>query len=486
MMRAMSRRAPGLLAMLWLATGCAHHGPAPEPPPAADRPWTPSAAVAGPPSPVPTPEPLVQAAHIYTLPELIDIAMRTNPDTRLSWERARAAAARLERAESDYLPILALNAQAGYSRVESRTTEGGVFTTGPSVTPRVLLAWRLLDGGRRDADWDARAQELLAADFEFNRRHQAIAYSVERAYFRFDAARAEIVAMQMTLDAARQAREASDALARQGLATRTDAAVARQQEAQARYELEVARKLQADARADLARALGLSPATPLDLAEMPESPNLPAELDASVDDLITAALQGRPDLSSLASIVRGRAADVRRAEADYQPTLSADGAVGGTIGEFQAEAGIHHFDYAEPIWGAFFVFNWDMFDGGRRQAAMREAQARLDESEADLAILRLEAEGDVWRSWADYQAARTQVEFAGVLLDASQEAYDAVLAGYRAGLSSVTELVQVERDLALARSTRIDSRARMLDAAASLTFAVGAPTPAASTTPPPR
>ena len=59
----------------------------------------------------------MQAAHIYTLPELIDIAMRTNPDTRLSWERARAAAARLERAESDYLPILALNAQAGYSRV---------------------------------------------------------------------------------------------------------------------------------------------------------------------------------------------------------------------------------------------------------------------------------------------------------------------------------------------------------------------------------
>jgi outer membrane protein len=486
MMHAMRQRAAGLAAFVALATACAHHEPAPEPPPAADRRWMPSAAVVAAPAPAPAPPPALQAGRAYRLPELIDVAMRTNPDTRLSWERARAAAARLDRAESEYLPILALNAQAGYSRVEDRTTEGGVFTAGPSFTPRAVLAWRLLDWGRRDAEWDARAQELLAADFEFNRRHQEIAYSVERAFFRFDATRAEIVAMEATLDAARQAREASDALARQGLATRTDAAVARQQEAQARYELEVARKLQADARADLARALGISPATPLELAEVPDGPELPSELDASVDDLIAAALQGRPDLASLASVVRGRAEEVRRAEADFRPTLSADGAVGGAIGTFRAEGRTNHFDYSEPIWGAFFVFNWEVFDGGRRQAAVREAQAKFEESEADLAILRLQAEGDVWRSWADYQAARTQVESARVLLDASQEAYDAVLAGYRAGLSSVTELVQVERDLARARSTRIDSRARMLDSAASLMFAVGAPVPAAAPTPPPR
>ena len=108
---------------------------------------------------------------------------------------------------------------------------------------------------------------------------------------------------------------------------------------------------------------------------------------------------------------------------------------------------------------------------------MAEARARAAESEAELALARLEAEGDVWRSWADYQASRTQVEFARVLLEASQEAYDAVRAGYRSGLNSATDLVQVERDLARARSTRIESRARMLTSAASLVFAVGATVP---------
>ena len=476
------RRAVLLVAVgsaVW-AAGCAHHGTAPEPPAAPETAWSPSVTPAPPPEPT---APAVETGREYGLPELIDVAMRTNPDTRIAWERARAAAARLDRAESDYLPILALNVQAGHSRIESRTAVGGVFTSGPSVTPQVLLAWRLLDFGRRDADWDARAQELIASDFEFNRRHQDLAFAVERAYFRFDAARAEIVAMEATLDAARQVREAADALERQGLATRTDVAVARQQEAQARYELEVARKLQADARAELARAVGISPASPLGVAPMPESAALPAALDASVDTLIAAALTDRPDLAALAASVSAREAETRRAEADFRPTLDAAGSVGGTAGTFRAEGGTRSFDYAEPIWGAFLRLNWDFYDGGRRRSLVLESEANRREAEAELAALRLQAEGDVWRSWADYQAARTQVEFAKVLLEASQEAYDSVLAGYRAGLNSVTDLVQVERDLARARSTRIDSRARMLEAAASLTHAVGAPAPAP--TPPP-
>ena len=481
MMPSMKRAWLGLAA-LWAAAGCAHHGAAPGAPAEPSRSWTPPAAFAE--APPPPAAPAVEPGREYALPELIDVAMRTNPDTRIAWEGARAAAARLDRAESDYLPILALNVQAGHSRIESRTKDGGVFTSGPSITPQVLLAWRLLDFGRRDADWDARAQELLAADFRFNRRHQDVAFSVERAYFRYDAARAEIVATEATLAAAKQVREAADALSRQGLATRTDVAVSRQQEAQARYEVEVARKLQADARAELARAVGVSPAAPLDVTPMPESAALPAALDASVDTLIAAALRDRPDLSELAATVSAREAETRRAEADFKPTVDAAGGVGGTAGTFRAENGTNGFDYAEPIWGAFVTFNWSFYDAGRRRARVLEAEALRRESEAELAALRLQAEGDVWRSWADYQAARTQVEFAKVLLEASQEAYDAVFAGYRAGLNSVTDLVQVERDLARARSTRIDSQARMLEAAASLTHAVGAPAPARPVPPP--
>ena len=41
----------------------------------------------------------------YTLAELIDLAQRTNPETRVAWERARQAAADVGLVESEYYPL---------------------------------------------------------------------------------------------------------------------------------------------------------------------------------------------------------------------------------------------------------------------------------------------------------------------------------------------------------------------------------------------
>src|SRR5215813_305299 len=52
----------------------------------------------------------------YCLAELIDIAERNNPETRVAWERARQAAAAVGLSESFYFPYLAASAGAGYER----------------------------------------------------------------------------------------------------------------------------------------------------------------------------------------------------------------------------------------------------------------------------------------------------------------------------------------------------------------------------------
>ena len=50
---------------------------------------------------------------VYGLAELIDIAERNNPETRVAWERARQAAAAVGLSESAYYPFLAASAAAG-------------------------------------------------------------------------------------------------------------------------------------------------------------------------------------------------------------------------------------------------------------------------------------------------------------------------------------------------------------------------------------
>lgn len=111
-----------------LGAGCAAHSDsiiAPEP----DRSWpVPQtaryAAVAGGRSePAPAAgnpahaAPAVEPEKIYELAELIDIAQRTNPETRIAWERAREAALAIGVAEAVHAPILSAKASAAYQRV---------------------------------------------------------------------------------------------------------------------------------------------------------------------------------------------------------------------------------------------------------------------------------------------------------------------------------------------------------------------------------
>src|SRR4029453_7707753 len=96
-------------------------------PPAPERPWTPPAAIAAPAS-VPALRIAPESDRVYDLPALIDLAQRANPETRRSWEQARASAARLGLAESAWLPVLTVRAAGGTARIEDRTATGPVYT----------------------------------------------------------------------------------------------------------------------------------------------------------------------------------------------------------------------------------------------------------------------------------------------------------------------------------------------------------------------
>ena len=169
-------------------------------PPAPERPWTPPADGRRRPAPVPALRVAPEPDRVYDLPALIDLAQRANPQTRRSWEQARASAARLGIAESAWLPVLAVRAAGGTARIEDRTTAGPVYTAGPSATSLFTLQWTLLDFGRRSADTDRAAEELLASNLQFNRTHQDVTFAVQRTFYAYDASRARVDAEEATLE----------------------------------------------------------------------------------------------------------------------------------------------------------------------------------------------------------------------------------------------------------------------------------------------
>src|ERR1041385_8534028 len=60
--------------------------------------------------------PAIDPRKTYNLAELIDIAERSNPETRVAWERARHAAAAVGLTASAYYPYVVAAAAGGYDR----------------------------------------------------------------------------------------------------------------------------------------------------------------------------------------------------------------------------------------------------------------------------------------------------------------------------------------------------------------------------------
>jgi outer membrane protein len=411
----------------------------------------------------------------YDLIALIDLAQKVNPQTRIAWEKARAQAAQLGIADSDWYPTLVFMASGGYSREEYPTPSGGLATYGPGVTPELDLQWTLLDFGRRKAKIDSAVQTLLQSNFQFNRTHQQVSYTVQQSYYAYDASLATVEAMLAALKSAQGVEEAAQARLDGGLATQPDLLLARQDRVRAEYDLRSAQRNVTDTQSALAEAIGIAPTTPLKIAPMSALP-LPAEMTNSVERTMDQALANRPDLAAQLAMLRAREADVSRAKAEDLPQIGLNGSVGQAYSRFDAYTGgktTGPFDYDDTIYGINLTLSWNIFDGFLRRNKLQQAEAQRSQAAAELSALQLKAMREVWKSYVDVKTALVQSEAAQALLTASQDAYDANTTKYQNGLGTLIDLLAAERELARARTTIVESRAELLESAAALAFAIG-------------
>ena len=419
-------------------------------------------------------ESLINTKLTYDLPALVDLALHTNPETRVSWEEAKAAAARLERNRSAWYPTLTAMAFGQYFKTSFPIPGGALVNNGYAYFGSLDLAWTLFDFGRREALVDAGAQRLSAANFAFNRKHQEIAYRVATRFFDYQAALAKVTAAQQTFEAARAGSASVQAKLGKGLATRPDLLLAIQEQAKASYDLQDAHSLEIQAHADLTANLGISPSYSLQLINLSKLP-LPAELVQSVEKIVDQALEQRPDLMARLAELRAREAEVKKARAEFLPKFSLGGKVGNQYwGNVHTNPpGNETYSASNMVGTAMLTMEWTLFDGFERSNAVHEAEARKEASKAQLDVLRLEITRDIWKAYADTKTTLEKREYALALLKAAEESYAATQESYTQGFSTVIELLSAQKDLARARYTEIDSRATLLQSAAALVYAAG-------------
>jgi outer membrane protein TolC len=160
-----------------------------------------------------------------TLTDVVDLGLRNNPATRISWANARAAAAAYGSQRGSYLPTI--DGEVTGTRLKTVASQGRSAVTQSVLSPSLNISYLLLDFGGRSGNVGTARNELIAANFTHNATLQGVVLQIQRAYFEYVANRALLEAQRTTEREAKTNLAAAEERNRVGVATIADVLQAR-------------------------------------------------------------------------------------------------------------------------------------------------------------------------------------------------------------------------------------------------------------------
>jgi outer membrane protein TolC len=418
----------------------------------------------------------LEPGHAYSLVELIDVAQRRNPTTRIAWEQARQAAIGVGMARAAYLPVIAASALVGDEYLQfpfpsNLVPKGFIDANIQEAVPQLSISYLLFDFGGRKATLEEAHQGSIAANASFTAAHQQLMFNVARAYFTLDAAGAGVDAAQQALADAQVLQQAAEAQFGRGLATSVSVQIARRGTAQARFDLSQANSARQSALYSLLEAIDLPPTTKLHVVSAAERP-LPPSTGRSVEEALNEALLRRPDLAAAVAKLRAADAKVAAVRSESAPKIGLKMAVLGNIARMNTDGG-PYFGVARPGGYGLLTLTWTLYDGGLLQDKKRQAQSQRDQAADQLKAQTDQALREVALAYDQVETGLQQYNAAVALQKASEEAFHSATESFGLGVGSLNDAVTAQTSLAQARTSVAQAHAQSLVNAAELAFATG-------------
>lgn len=209
------------------------------------------------------------------------------------------------------------------------------------------------------------------------------------------------------------------------------------------FNLTVARNNMAIASLTLARAIGLPLGQAFDLAD-----RLPyADLETqNVDDALRKAFEARADFRAAQQAVESAQHVVSAVRAQHYPVLAVNGDYGGQ--------GIN-FGNLRQIFGVQASISVPVYAGGRIHSEQTQAEAALQQRQAERENLRGQIDYDVRTALLNLQAAKEQVLVAREAVDLANENLARSKERFAAGVTDSVEVVQAQQSLSNANDQYI-------------------------------
>jgi adhesin transport system outer membrane protein len=350
------------------------------------------------------------------LRDAVQSALTTNPEIRQAVSNRAATEEERVQGQGLYYPRISVEGSAGVRslRNPTRRSIGIADQTLWPVEGDLIVDQLVYDSGGREAEIRRQAARTDAAASRVEERSEFVALNVSRTYIDY--------LLQQRLVAIAQdnvtfhERLVGDL--REGVA-KGSISIADQQQAEER--LQAARTRVTQAREDLDTA-GITFRTlsgiPVDSVSMP--PDLAQCMPASLEEAEANARQANPRVREAMADLATAREEIRAAKADLGPKFNIEG---------RARAGhdIDGFAGRTTDLQALGVLRWTLYNGGTKEANVREQQRRADEVHGRLFERTRSAEEDVRTAWSRLQ---NQTALAGEL-EAQSRITDDVLLSYR-------------------------------------------------------
>jgi outer membrane protein TolC len=394
---------------------------------------------------------VTQEVRHLTLRDAIDMALRHNLGAVESEENTRLTRGQRLQALSALLPQLSLG--ASYNKTQVTAASLGFSSTPILPIPSVIGPFhystvaasvsQIIFNVESIRRFQAAQTAEQAAQLSYDDILDVVTLAVGNAYLliidaasRIDATDAEVRNAQALYDQAVEAFQA-------GTSSKIDVTRTSVQLHTEQFNLTVARNSLAIAKLNLARAIGLPLGQAYDLVD-----RLPyADLDPQgVDDALRTAITSRSDFRSAQRAVETAQHQLGAVRAQRYPAFAVNGDTGWQGVTLSTSRNIFSVQAAVTV---------PLFTSGRIDSEVTQAEAALQQRQAERENLRGQIEYDVRTALLNLQAAKEQVAVARENIALANENLSRSQERFAAGVTDSVEVVQAQQSLSSANDQYI-------------------------------
>ena len=415
-----------------------------------------------------------------TLDQAIDLALKQNHSVRLRSLSVEQMQSKKDEALSNYFPQIKTSGSVLHlTELQGVEIPAGAFGSHPSTGPIPSNSLTIDQGS---ATWYvggvgleqpltqlfrihqanvAAKQDVLIAKTQFDQTEDAIALEVRQLYYNILINEQKLKASQDQLAAAQVKDEESRSDVARGSALEVSALQSKARILKVQQESLTLRLQGNDFRRQLADTLGLPLNTPIDL----DSGAVAAALDIpSRDSAVRIALDQNQDLKAARETLVKAQAGLAAAKDAYIPDVTA-------LTRYSYQSGVPFLVHNFGTFG--FSLNYDLFDGGRREANVREARSEVRSAEVAVIKLQSEIEVQVEGIYDRIDELKQMVAVAGENVEVQTEAARLTDRQFEQNEALSSARSQAHADLASSAASLLEANCGLSLAEADLKRAIG-------------